>query len=130
MKICLIGSTRFMTGYHDLNRLLTLAGYVVYTVAMVNSAERGTAGPNIPAEDKETLDLVHLLKIQESDAVCLVTNKEGYVGNSTRREIKWAAMSNKQFYKPGDKLLPNVRYYDPDPKTDFEHIIVIPSYEE
>lgn len=98
MKLCLIGSSRFLDLYQEWNRRLTLAGHVIYTIAMVSTSERGMDGPNIPEEEKETLDLVHLLKIQESDGVFLITDKTGYVGFSTKREIKWARMLRKGRY--------------------------------
>jgi|HubBroStandDraft_2_1064218.scaffolds.fasta_scaffold04216_6 uncharacterized NAD-dependent epimerase/dehydratase family protein len=104
MKICLIGSTRFMDRYREVNRLLTLGGHVVYTVATISSS---LAHENIKAEEqgitedeKETLDLVHLLKIQNSDAIVLITDATGYVGFSTKREIKWALMIGKQVILP------------------------------
>lgn len=100
MKVCLIGSSRFLDEYHRANKLLTLAGHIVYSIAMVSSSERGTDGPNISEDEKETLDLVHLRKIQESDIVALITDKSRYVGASTKREIKWAYMLGKPIYDP------------------------------
>lgn len=91
MKICLIGSSRFMNRYHEVNRKLSLAGHTVYSIAMVSSSERGSDAL-IPS-DKETLDLVHLLKIQGSDECFVITDETGYVGDSTKREIKWAGMN-------------------------------------
>jgi hypothetical protein len=108
VKICLIGSTRFMDRYHEANRKLTLAGHIVYTVAMISSRERGIDGPNISAADKEWLDLVHLVKIQESDAVIVIGctldeitgnhSVDTYIGESTRREIRWAALNQKEIF--------------------------------
>src|SRR5690606_25227163 len=45
---------------------------------------------------KEVLDLVHLRKITESDVVVLITDKEGYIGDSTRRELIWACLEKKE----------------------------------
>lgn len=104
MKICLIGSTRFMDQYREVNKNLTLGGHVVYTVAAISTS---LTNEHIKAEDqgitedeKQTLDLVHLLKIQASDAVVLITDRDGYVGFSTKREIKWAMMIGKQVILP------------------------------
>lgn len=104
MKLCLIGSTRFMDEYRKVNRELTLAGHIVYSVATISSS---AAGEHIKAEDrgitddeKETLDLVHLLKISNSDACVLITDLSGYVGYSTKREIKWCSMLGKQVILP------------------------------
>lgn len=97
MKFCLIGSTRFMGNYVEANRELTLMGHIVYTVATIStaSAMKSTDESPITEEQKEVLDLVHLKKILESEAVCLITDETGYYGPSTRREMMWATMNNK-----------------------------------
>lgn len=119
MKICLCGSTRFMDLSAEVNRKLTLAGHVVYSVAAVSTSAQDTeqglpsdrysnqaTDSGLTADDKETLDLVHLRKIQESDMVVVIgthsfpdplnenrTITAPYIGSSTSREIKWAAMN-------------------------------------
>lgn len=107
MKICLIGSTRFIDDYHRLNRELTLQGHVVYSVATTSTSGPRPNGradripqPEISDDEKETLDLVHLLKIQNSDVVVLVTDSFGYVGESTKREVKWALLNGKHIVLP------------------------------
>lgn len=132
MKICLIGSTRFLAGYHDLNRMLTLAGHVVYTVSLVSTQERGAYPSNLPVEDKETLDLVHLIKIQESEGVVLVTNKDGYVGDSTRRELKWASLLGKMVYRPGATIVnafENITTINGLEVWDLDAVVAIGTYE-
>mgnify|MGYP001616335170 CR=1 FL=1 len=90
MKICLCGSTRFMSEFHRANVELSLAGHIVYSVAT------STKGDFIPSPDQKTmLDLVHLRKVKESDYVVVVgRNADGsaYIGESTRREIMWASV--------------------------------------
>jgi hypothetical protein len=100
MKLCLIGSTRFMELYVATNRALTLRGHVVYTVATIStaSAMKPTEESPITPEEKEILDLVHLKKIQESEAVVLITDETNYFGDSTRREMLWAQMNAKPIY--------------------------------
>lgn len=93
MKLCLIGSTRFKTEYEDLNRRLSLAGHLVYSVACF-----GNSGDKLTDAEKRLLDLVHLQKIVESDAVLLVTDSSGYFGDSTKREIMWAKMLGKDYH--------------------------------
>lgn len=119
MKICLCGSTRFMDLFAEVNRKLTLAGHVVYSVAAVSTSAQDTeqgrpsdrylnqaTDSGLTMDDKETLDLVHMLKIQESDMIVVLgthtfpdsqdenrTITAPYIGPSTRREIKWAAMN-------------------------------------
>lgn len=106
MKICLIGSSRFIDQYREVNRQLTLAGHIVYTIAAISTQlqERVKAEEVITPDDKETLDLVHLRKIQESDAVVLVSDNTGYYGESTRREIKWAQILGIGLFMPDDFL--------------------------
>jgi len=109
MKITLCGSTRFTDQYIAWNRYLTLRGHVVYSVA--GSAKHGW---EITDDGKETLDLVHLLKILNSDTIlvinCLLLPEDAtlpradrtvavgamYTGVSTKREIKWAKMLSKK----------------------------------
>jgi hypothetical protein len=107
MKITLCGSTRFMDRYHAANRQLTLMGHVVYSVATISTgaaASQHTAvGEEVSDDDKVVLDLVHLRKIQESDAIVVIGwNKDAdtpnYIGPSTRREIMWATMLGKPVY--------------------------------
>jgi hypothetical protein len=103
MKICLIGSTRFMDQYLEVNRQLSMAGHVVYSVATRSSSaayEKSKDTVELTEDEKETLDLVHLLKIQNSDVCVLITDAAGYVGTSTKREIKWAQMMGKQVLLP------------------------------
>ncbi len=98
MKLCLIGSTRFMPQYIEANRQLTLQGHVVYTVAMMSSSTAETKS-DLSEADKQVLDLVHLRKIQESDAVLLITDETGYIGFSTFRELQWAQMNGIRIYQ-------------------------------
>jgi len=100
MKLCLIGSTKFMELYVKANRDLTLRGHIVYTVATIStkSALADTESTPITTEQKDVLDLVHLRKIQESDACVLVTDDTGYFGYSTNRELIWAQMNKKPIY--------------------------------
>lgn len=98
MKLCLIGSTKFMPLYIEANRKLTLQGHVVYTVATISSSTAETKS-DITEDQKQILDLVHLRKIQESDGVVIITDETGYVGFSTKREIQWAQMLGKPLFK-------------------------------
>ncbi len=98
MKICLCGSTRFMEQFNAVNQLLTLQGHIVYSVAYASSQHRNDG---ISDEQKIALDLVHLRKILESDSVVVVGRQvDGslYIGESTRREILWASLWEKQIH--------------------------------
>jgi len=89
MKITLCGSTKFKDKFIELNKSLSKEGHVVYSVSSF-----GHSGDVISDDEKITLDLVHLIKIQESDAIYVI-DIDGYIGFSTSREIKWAKMLNK-----------------------------------
>lgn len=102
MKICLCGSTRFKREWQAANERLTRAGHVVYSVAVMSHAD----GVELDADTKETLDLVHLRKVEESDAVVLVTDSSGYYGDSTRRELKWASIKGIPVYRD-PRLVPD-----------------------
>jgi hypothetical protein len=98
MKITLCGSTRYMEAFQSANERLTLAGHVVYTVAMFS--HRRETPPT--AWEKTVLDLVHLRKIAESDAIMLIGREAGsqhpYIGESTRRELEWARLLGRSVF--------------------------------
>lgn len=48
-------------------------------------------------EEKRRFDLVHFEKIDNSDAI-VVLNVDGYIGDSTTREVEWARMKRKDVY--------------------------------
>ena len=81
--------------FHYWNKELTLKGHTVYSLAVFPSQEKNKNWYN--NEQKQTLDLIHLDKILNSDAI-VVLNQDGYVGESTRKEIEWAKIKNKQIY--------------------------------
>lgn len=89
-KICLIGSTRFKDEYEKLNKEFSLRGHIVYGVACY-----GQSGERLTDEDRMVLEAVHLRKIVESDVV-FVINQDGYIGESTRREIYFAKIMGKE----------------------------------
>ena len=93
MKITLCGSTRFKEEWAIANAMLTLAGHVVYSVAMWSHGDKIDPSP----AEKQRLDLVHLMKINASDAI-FVLDVDGYIGESTKREIEWARLRGKLVY--------------------------------
>lgn len=105
MKICLCGSTSFMDQFHAANVQLSLMGHIVYSVAT------STKGDFQPSEmEKITLDAVHLGKIEESDAIMVVGVRDDgttYIGESTRREMAFAAVRGKEifFYRLGQEIV-------------------------
>lgn len=93
MRIALCGSAKFEKEFLEWTEKLTLNGHTVYGLAVYPSQKEG----NKDWYDEDTkimLDLVHLDKILNSDAV-VVINVGGYIGFSTKREITWANMHKK-----------------------------------
>lgn len=88
--ITLCGSTRFRREFEEINKLLTLEGYVVISVGCF-----GHSGDTITEEQKELLDDIHLQKIEMADKI-FVINKDGYIGKSTAREIEYAKKLGKE----------------------------------
>jgi hypothetical protein len=87
--VCLCGSTRFAEQFRAVNRDLTLAGAIV-----VAPAEFERAANQITDEQKAALSTLHLAKIDLADRV-VVVNPGGYIGESTRREIRYAHQIGK-----------------------------------
>lgn len=100
MRIALCGSTRFKDEFQAWNHKLAVNGHTVYSLSIFAREEKdvGKEGnPTITEKEKITLDLVHLDKILNSDAI-VVIDVDGYTGFSTKREIEWARMHKKKVY--------------------------------
>lgn len=87
--ITLCGSTRFKEDFERINKELTLQGNIVISVGCF-----GHSGDSFTEEDKEMLDDIHKRKIDMADAIYVI-NKGGYIGESTKSEIKYALEHNK-----------------------------------
>lgn len=96
MKITLCGSARFEEHFREWTERLTLVGHVVHTLSVYPSFKQGVKAWYSDAQ-KITLDLIHLAKIEESDAI-FVLDVEEYIGESTSREVQWAKIRNKLVY--------------------------------
>lgn len=89
--ITLCGSTKFKEQYIETQKRLTLEGNIVISVGLFGHSgddEVWTEGR------KAMLDDMHLRKIDMADEV-FVINVGGYIGKSTRNEIKYAIQNNK-----------------------------------
>ena len=87
--VCLCGSTRFRDEFTEANRRETMAGNIVLAPGVF-----AHSGDPLTDEDKRRLDELHLRKIDHADSV-LVINPNGYIGDSTRREIEYARSKGK-----------------------------------
>lgn len=90
--ITLCGSTRFKDEFFKKLKYFTLQGYIVLLPGAF-----GHAGDDevYEANNKAKLDEMHRTKIEMSDAIYII-NKNGYIGESTQKEIEWALSLGKQ----------------------------------
>lgn len=92
--VCLCGSTKFYHAFQCANFAETMQGKIVLSVGFYAGSpdqmiiEHGEGVGITPAE-KEQLDQLHLRKIDLADEV-LILNVGGYIGESTRRELRYA----------------------------------------
>lgn len=103
--VCLCGSTRFWREFQKAGLQETLAGRIVLSIGAASGTDDDHFG-NLPREEydrvKIMLDELHLRKIDLADEV-LILNKDGYVGESTHRELMYALKTGKR-----------VRWLEPD----------------
>jgi len=88
--ITLCGSTRFRKEFEEINKKLTLEGNIVISVAWFSHSDDQT--PTF--DQKDLLDVVHLRKIDISDEIYVI-DVDGYIGESTRKEIEYAQSKGK-----------------------------------
>lgn len=84
--VTLCGSTKFKEQYIETQKRLTLDGNIVISVGLF-----GHSGDDEVWTDgtKAMLDDMHLRKIDMADEI-VVINVDGYIGESTRKEIAYA----------------------------------------
>ncbi len=96
--ICLCGSTRFYKEFTQVNLEFTLKGCIVLSIGAAVASDEEHFG-HLPKEEfekiKKDLDTLHLHKIDLADEV-FVINKDGYIGESTSKEIEYAIRQNKK----------------------------------
>jgi len=90
--VCLCGSTRFWRTFQEASLRETLAGKIVLSIGAASGTDDEHFG-NLPREEydrvKTKLDQLHMHKIELADEV-LILNVDGYVGESTARELAYA----------------------------------------
>jgi dienelactone hydrolase len=89
LVVTICGSTRFRAEMAAANRDLTLRGFIVLAPGVFQHD-----GDQISDEEKASLDALHLRKIDMSSLVYVV-NPDGYMGESTRREVEYARQQGK-----------------------------------
>ena len=104
--VCLCGSTRFWRTFQKAGLDETLAGNIVLSIGAASGTNDDHFG-NLPKDEydriKRELDSLHLRKIDIADEV-LILNVDGYIGNSTARELFYARSLGKpiRFLEPSN----------------------------
>lgn len=106
MIFTLCGSARFEPVWHEANKQLGLAGHISFSLMTFPSIEGGKTW--YTDEQKRSLDLAHLAKINASGAVFML-NVNAYLGESSLRELEWARLLEKDVYWLEND--PRVRYW-------------------
>jgi hypothetical protein len=92
--VCLCGSTRFVDEFNRQRKELTERGQIVLSIEIVTTQARDDDPQHCDPALKARLDELHKRKIDLADYV-LVLNVGGYIGDSTRSEIAYAAAHGK-----------------------------------
>ena len=103
--VCLCGSTKFKEEFEEVNRDLTLAGYIVLAPGVFGHSD------NIQLDEatKQQLDELHKRKIDMADEVYFIDVK-GYMGESTKSEFEYAKANHKiiKFYSKPEMIIDEV----------------------
>jgi len=91
--ITLCGSTSFKVEFIREAQRLGEEGWLVISLTTFTHADELATTD----ETKAMLDAVHMQKIMMSDAIQVI-NVNGYIGDSTRREIAFAALQDKRIF--------------------------------
>ena len=96
--VTLCGSTRFKEQFMKTQKELTLQGYIVISVGLFGHSGDAEVWENMDegtlTRTKEMLDDMHKRKIDMADEI-FVINVNGYIGESTKSEIKYAQETGK-----------------------------------
>ena len=96
--VTLCGSTRFKDEFMNVQRDLTLKGYIVISVGFFGHSKDVDIWDSMDEETKVKtkimLDDIHKRKIDMADEI-FVINVGGYIGESTRSEIEYANKTGK-----------------------------------
>lgn len=93
--ITLCGSTRFKDEFLRVERELAKQNYIVINLGLFSKSDPKNPNEKLPTKE-EHID-VHYQKIDMCDGI-FVVNVDGYIGNSTLREIEYATKSGKKIF--------------------------------
>ena len=89
--ITMCGSTKFKNEFIESVKWLTLGGNIVISVGLFGHAD----GDKLTVVEKIRLDELHKGKIDLCDEI-FVVNVDGYIGESTKKEIEYALKNGKK----------------------------------
>ena len=96
--VTLCGSTRFKDQFVEAQKRLTLDGNIVISVGLFGHSGDQEVWENMDegtlTKTKEMLDDMHKRKIDMADSIYVI-NVGGYIGESTKSEIKYAQEHGK-----------------------------------
>lgn len=103
--VTLCGSTKFFTECMEINRRLTFDGWIVLMCGSWGHSYHknleGNEGVNY-----ENVKTLHYKKMLMSQAIVVVSDKTGYIGNSTKAEIEFCKKNYIPiFYFDGEHLI-------------------------
>ena len=99
--ITLCGSTKFKDQFLEVTKRLTLQGKIVLSVGLFGHADK----VSLTEEQKNMLDSLHFKKIDMSDSIYVI-DVDGYIGESTKKEIAYTKLKNKSifYFSKGDLI--------------------------
>ena len=99
--ITLCGSTRFKEAFMEAQKRLTLEENIVISVGLFGHSGDDEVWDGMDegmlSKTKEMLDDMHKRKIDMADEIYVI-NVGGYIGDSTRSEIKYAQAAGKDVH--------------------------------
>lgn len=99
--VTLCGSTKFKKEFLEIQKKLTLLGYIVISVGLFGHSGDSEVWENMDegtlTKTKSMLDDMHKRKIDLSDMIYVI-NVGGYIGESTRSEIEYAKSTGKEVH--------------------------------
>ena len=99
--VTLCGSTKFKKEFLEVQKKLTLLGYIVISVGLFGHSGDSEVWENMDegtlTKTKSMLDDMHKRKIDLSDMIYVI-NVGGYIGESTRSEIEYAICTEKEVH--------------------------------
>ncbi|MDG5788358.1 hypothetical protein QA612_12785 [Evansella sp. AB-P1] len=100
--ITLCGSTKFKEQFEQANAHLTLQGNIVISLGFFEQYE----GIELNDEQIRLFEKIHIKKIDMSDEI-FVIDVNGYIGESTRKEIDYAHIHEKTVNYYSKSILAN-----------------------